>query len=124
MTVKKEVKVPNLRYLRDKDAQPVKGKFIFHEVPGGKMSFSFRKWKEDPVVNYDLVDGEIYTIPLGVAIHLNQNCKYPVHSYAMGENGQHKLNIGQWIRRCSFQSLEFLEIENLTPIGDAKLKEA
>ena len=106
---------PNYKYLRDKDRELVRGKFIFHEVPGGMMSFVFKKWKEDPVERFDLMDGEIYTIPLGVAVHLNKNCFIPVHTHAVDENGKPMMKIGQKIRRCSFQSLEFVDIEDLTP---------
>ena len=107
----------NLKHLRDKHREPVRGKFIFHEVPGGSMSFVFREFKEDDVERYDLVDGEIYTLPLGVAKHLNKNCWYPVHTYAQDEFGKSVQKIGQKVRRCSFQSLEFVDIEDLTPTG-------
>lgn len=116
--VKKENKPkPNLKYLRDKDREMVRGKFIFHEVPGGVMSFVFRQYKEDQVERYDLVDNEIYTIPLGVARHLNKNCWYPIHSHAVDENGKPTMKIGQKVRRCSFQSLEFIDVDDLTPVG-------
>ena len=119
-TAKKDVnKKPNLKYLRDKDREIVKGKFIFHEVPGGMMSFVFRKYKEDPVERYDLVDGQIYSLPLGVAKHLNKNCWYPVHSFATDEHGKPVQKVGQQVRRCSFQSLEFVDIDDLTPVGAA-----
>lgn len=119
-TTKKEVnKKPNLKYLRDKDREIVKGKFIFHEVPGGMMSFVFRKYKEDPVERYDLVDGQIYSLPLGVAKHLNKNCWYPIHSFATDEHGKPVQKVGQQVRRCSFQSLEFVDIDDLTPVGAA-----
>jgi hypothetical protein len=116
-TKKEKVVKPNFEYLRDKDAQVVRGKFIFHEVPGGVLKFPFRKWKGDPIKTYTLKDGEIYEIPLGLAKHLNKECKYPVHSYAMEEDKSLKSIIGNWVRRCSFQSLEFVEIEDLTPVG-------
>lgn len=103
----------NLKYQRDKDREPVKGIFRFFEVPGGSMSFVFRKYKEDPVERYDLIDGHIYTIPLGVAKHLNQNLSYPVHAHATDEHGNPSLKIGKRIRRCAFQSLEFMDIEDL-----------
>jgi hypothetical protein len=106
---------PNYKYLRDKDRELVRGKFIFHEVPGGLMSFVFKKWKEDPVERYDLWDGEIYSIPLGVAVHLNKNCFIPIHSHYTDENGKPSIKVGQKVRRCSFQSLEFVDIEDLTP---------
>ena len=121
VTTKKEVKAkPNLRYLRDKDRELVRGKFIFHEVPGGMMSFSFRKWKEDNVERFDLMDGEIYTLPLGVAKHLNKECKYPIHGFTMDEHNKPSQKVNQYVRRCSFQSLEFMEVEDLTPVGTSK----
>jgi len=112
---------PNLRYMRDKDREPVRGKFIFHEVPGGLMSFVYKAYKEDDVERFDLVDGEIYTLPLGVAKHLNKNCWYPVHAYAMDENGRPTMKIGQKVRRCSFQSLEFVDIDDLTAVGTPEI---
>lgn len=128
--VKKPAVKPNARYLRDKDRELVKGKFIFHEVPGGTMSFSIKIHKEDPVENYTLVDGEMYSLPLGVARHLNRNCWYPIYSHLSGEKGVsaglsaslygssgQSMKIGQKVRRCSFQSLEFLDIDDLAQVG-------
>ena len=74
MEVEKTVKKHSLKYLRDKDREKVKGIFRYHEVPGGNFSFSYRAYKEDQVENFSLNDGEVYTIPLGVARHLNKNC--------------------------------------------------
>lgn len=105
----------NLRYLRDKDREKVRGIFRFNEVPGGAMSFMYKKYKEDDLERYDFVDGEIYTIPLGVAKHLNNNCWYPVHAYEQDEAGKSLMKIGQKVRRCTFQSLEFVDIEDLEP---------
>ncbi len=107
----------SLKHQRERDRQPVRGKFIFHEVPGGSMSFNFKKYKEDDVERFDMVDGEIYTIPLGVAKHLNKNCSYPVHSFTLDDNGRPLQKIGQMVRRCSFQSLEFIDTDDLTPVG-------
>lgn len=117
--VKKEVKKqkPNYRYMRDKDREMVRGIFRFHEVPGGTMSFSFKAWKEDPVETFTFVDGQVYTIPLGVAKHLNKNLWYPVHTYALDDLGKPSIKIGQKVRRCSFQSLEFVDTDDLTPVG-------
>lgn len=119
LTAKKEPakQKPNLKFLRDKDRKMVRGKFIFHEVPNGRLSFSFRKWKEDPVERFDLDDGQVYTIPLGVARHLNTECKYPIHGFTMDENQKPKISVNQWIRRCSFQSMEFMDDEDMTPVG-------
>jgi len=112
---------PNLKYMRDKDREMVRGKFIFHEVPGGVMSFSFKAYKEDPVERFDMTDGEIYTIPLGVARHLNKNLWYPEYEFFRDEKTQNMQRIGKKKRRCSFQSLEFVDIEDLTPVGSSIL---
>ncbi len=111
------------KYTRDKHREMVKGKFIFHEVPGGLLSFPFREFKEDEVERYDLYDGEIYTLPLGVAKHLNKNCAYPEYEYIKGEpeikGGYNSMDRGKnmrvcrMTRRCSFQSLEFLDLEDV-----------
>lgn len=109
---------PSLKYLRDKDREMVRGKFIFHETPGGTLKFPFRAYREDQVEKFELKDGEIYTLPLGVARHLNKNCWYPVHAYAKDENGRDIAKVGQKVRRCSFHSLEFIDIDDISPHGD------
>ena len=126
--VKKPQKI-NHKYNRDKDREMVKGIFRFHEVPGGRMAFSYRAYKEDPVETFDLIDGQIYTLPLGVARHLNKNCWYPVYDYIKGENGVQggyasnvlgasaTMRVTTKVRRCSFQSLEFVDIEDLSATG-------
>jgi hypothetical protein len=108
---------PTMRMQRDKDREPVKGIFRFHEVPGGQMQFCYKYYKGDEVETYTLVDGEIYTLPLGVAKHLNKNCWYPLHHYAVDADGKPIARIGQKVRRCSFQSLEFVDVDDLTPTG-------
>lgn len=108
---------PNLKYLRDKYREPVKGIFRFYEVPGALMEFVYKEFKEDPVEKFSLVDGEVYTIPLGVARHLNKNGWYPVHAYAQDESGKSLQKIGTKVRRFGFQSLEFVDVEDLTQHG-------
>lgn len=100
----------SLKYQRDKDREKVKGIFRFFEVPGGQLSFVFKKYKWDPIERYDMQDGEVYEVPLGVAKHLNQNGWYPIHHYALDESGKPQSRIGQKKRRFGFQSLEFVDI--------------
>lgn len=111
-TNKDNKKSQNLRYQRDKDREKVKGIFKFYEVPGGSLSFVFKKYKEDPIEKFDFVDGQVYEIPLGVAKHLNKNGSYPVHSYKMDEAGKSSMQIGQMVRRFGFQSLEFVDLDD------------
>lgn len=120
-TIQKKRKRGDYSYERSRDKEKVKGKFIFHEVPGGEMKFCFKAYKGDQLERFTLRDGEIYTLPLGVAKHLNKNCWYPVHQWAVDGNGKPLATIGQKVRRCSFQSLEFVDIEDLTPVGTGGL---
>ncbi len=118
LTPKKETPVKkNHKWQRDKDQEPVKGIFRFFEVPGGQMEFVFKAWKEDKVETYKLRDGHHYTLPLGVAKHLNKNLWYPIHHYAQDADGKPLMKINQRVRRCAFQSLEFIDIEDLAPAG-------
>ena len=107
-------KKPNLRYQRDKDREKVKGIFKFYEIPNGELSFVYKKYKEDDVETYTLVDGNIYTLPLGVAKHLNTSGSYPVHEYLKDASGKSVVKVGQKVRRYGFQSLEFVDIDELS----------
>lgn len=101
----------SLKHKRDKDRQKVKGKFMFYEVPQGTLSFVFRKYKEDPIERFDLLDGEIYTLPLGVAKHLNTSGWYPIHAHLVDDSGRPTMRIGQKVHRYGFQSLEFIDVD-------------
>jgi hypothetical protein len=108
----------NLNYQRDKDREKVRGIFKNYEVPGGTFRFSFGPmYKGDQTENYEFEDGKIYTIPLGVAKHLNKNVWYPEHSYVVDEYGKPIARVGTKHRRVGFQSLEFVDIDDLTPQG-------
>jgi hypothetical protein len=102
-----------LEHQRKKDREQVRGIFRFHEVPGGVMEFAFKKYKGDPLETFKLHDGEVYTIPLGVAKHLNTNCWYPSYTFKNDEAGRPSVSVSEKIRRVSFQSLEFVDIEGL-----------
>ena len=115
---KKAAVKKSLKWQRDKDREMVKGIFRFYEVPGGSMSFVFKAYKEDPVERFDLIDGQIYSLPLGVAKHLNKNIWYPIHSHMMNEQNMPTMKINQRVRRCGFQSLEFVDIDDLSPVGN------
>lgn len=106
-----------LRYQRDQNLQKVKGIFKYYEVPGGTVSFVFREFKEDQVERYDFVDGETYDIPLGVAKHLTKRGWYPVHEHIKTESGT-SMRVGSKVQRFGFHSLEFVDIEDLTPEPD------
>lgn len=103
-----------LKVNREKDREMVKGMFKFYEIPGGNLSFVYRKYTEDPVEKFSLNDGEVYTLPLGVAKHLNSSGWYPKHQYKNTEKG-YQVRIGEKIHRYGFQSLDFVDMEELYP---------
>jgi len=99
----------NLNYERDRDRQPVKGIFRFYEVPGGTMKFALRLYKGDHARRYKLVDGEVCSVPLGVAKHLNSSGWYPIHAHVVDANGKNIYKVNQKKQRYGFQSLEFID---------------
>jgi hypothetical protein len=96
---------------RLRDRKPVKGVFRFHEVAGGTLNFSFRKWKGDPIESFSLVDGQSYELPLGVATHLKESGWYPIHKHAVDANGVASKIIGQKVKRYNFEPLSFIADE-------------
>ncbi len=100
-----------MREMKKKDHKIVKGIFRCYEPQGGSMTFSFKKYKGDEVLKYTMVDGNVYDIPLMVARHLNQNCYYPRHSHVLDANGTPSVEVGKKVNRCSFESLEFQDLE-------------
>ena len=113
----KEPKKFNAQYECDKEREIVTGIAKNYECPGGMIEFVYRKYKQEKTERYSLMDGEVCKIPLGVARHLNKNCWYPVHVNSMDENGKHACKIGTKVRRYGFQSLEFLDNEDLDTYG-------
>ncbi len=114
---KKITTMANLKKMCEKDREKVKGIFRFYECPGGTLNFAFRAYKWDPVQKYMLLDGESYDIPLGVAKHLNKNGWYPEHHYLLDEGGTPHIRINQKKRRFGFQSMEFIDSDE---IGEAR----
>lgn len=110
----------NLMSMCERDREKVKGIFRFYESPGGQLSFPFKAYKWDEVQNYTLKDGEAYTIPLGVAKHLNKNGWYPVHHYALNDVGVPLARVGEKKRRFGFQSFDFIDPAE---IGEAQSSE-
>jgi hypothetical protein len=113
---------PNLQWLRDRDRETVRGMFQFHEVPGGCLAFVYKAYKGDKVEKFELFDGQIYSLPRGVAIHINKNIAYPEYEHfknegaSMGgfmQNAPISMRVSKKTKRCSFQSLEFMDIEGM-----------
>lgn len=103
----------NLKLMYETDKQMVRGIFKYYEVPGGFLDFVYKKYKWDKLEKYSFRDNEIYTIPLGVAKHINTNIKYPVHEYQTDENGKSIAVVGRKVSRAGFQSLEFQDFTDM-----------
>lgn len=108
----KEKRQKELRKQFEKDQEPVKGIFHFHEVPGGKLDFTYKKYKWQSIESYSMVDGQMYTIPRGVARHLNSGTSYPVHSNILDASGAPIVAVSERKKRTSFQSMDFVDAES------------
>jgi hypothetical protein len=121
VTVKKEdiVSKPklDLKYLRDRDAEVVRGIFHFYEVPGGLLEFVYKCYKGDEPEKYALEDNKVYSLPRGVARHLNKSGWYPVHAYAQDESGRPVARVSQKVARYGFSSLEFFDSDDMIAEG-------
>jgi hypothetical protein len=107
----RKISPEEMKKMREKDHKMVKGIFRCYEPQGGSFTFNFLKYKGDEVLKYTMSDGEIYTVPLMIAKHLNQNCWWPRHSHVLDSNGNPSVEVGKKIKRCSFESLEFQDDE-------------
>lgn len=67
----------------------VTGKFLFNECPGGELRFVYREFPGEPRITYVMKHDTIHTIPLGVAMHLNDRCAY--------DEFQHNLDNGKLV---------------------------
>ena len=112
----------DLKYMRDKDREMVRGIFRFFEVPGGTLSFPFRKYKEDEIETYTMTDGSIYTIPRGVAHHLSNNCWYPEHAFRMDERGNPTVQVTKKKRRMSFEPLDFMDAQDIADLTPSNIE--
>lgn len=119
----KREKQAALKVQRNKDNQPVKGIFRFNEVPGGSISFVYKAYDGDEVEKYELIDGQVYTVPLGVARHLNKSGKYPVHAYKKDEDDKPSIDVGRMVSRYGFQSLEFMDIGDMDGLSPSVIEE-
>ncbi len=99
----------------EKDHKMVKGRFKFHEVPGGELKFSYVKYQNDTDKPWVMKDGETYEVPYMVAKHLNQGGKYPIHRHAVDEEGRPSQVIGQMVDRFGFEPIGFFDDEDLHP---------
>ena len=89
------------------ESKPVKGIFRNFETPGGQIKFPYRAYKGDPIVMIKLKDGQVATVPLGVARHLRHRLEYPVRGWRVDENNlaTHTAT-ARMVKRCTFEYID------------------
>ncbi len=109
---KKEGKLTEreIAYLKAKDLENVRGIFHFWECKGGILKFDLMKYKNTKP-DWEMVDGQMYTVPLYVAKHLNTTGFIEEEKTIQDPVTLGYRKIKQNRRRYSFESLEFLPPE-------------
>jgi hypothetical protein len=108
---KKQLHEERMHKLWLEGSKMVRGMFRNHEIPGTGVTFPFRAFKQDPVKEYTLNDGQIYELPKAVAQHINNNCQYTIHKHATDDNGKPIAVVGTKIQRFSFYPTEFTTLD-------------
>jgi hypothetical protein len=117
-----------IKKMRDRDSEMVTGIFKNLENPAvnggrGSVVFSYKYYPGEENAIYELWDGERYTLPRGVARHLNNNCFYREYQHLQGEHGTQGVRaaasdgrrettafqMAKKIHRYAFHSLEYMD---------------
>ena len=127
--ISREELAKQLKKRRDRDEEIVTGIFKNLENPAtsgsrGAVNFSYKYYPGQQMEVYELVDGERYALPRGVARHLNNNCFYREYSH-QGNDGEHSirgainpdgrlqsknaLQVSKKVHRYAFHSLEYMD---------------
>jgi hypothetical protein len=93
---------------RKEDAKLVKGIFKNLECPGGDLQFAYHAYKGEPTRVYHMIDGQEYEIPVGVAKHINRQCKYNKSKHLIDKDGNRMVAADKPIERYQFVSKEFM----------------
>jgi hypothetical protein len=130
----REQMAKHIENMRARDSELVSGIFKNLENPAsgssrGSVAFAYKLYPGDQEF-YELTDGERYTLPRGVARHLNVNCFYREYQHLPGEFGQtgmrgaapdgrlHTTNMqmSRKVHRFAFHSLEYMDDDgDMTP---------
>jgi hypothetical protein len=127
--ISKEEGARKVREMYDKDHEMVTGVFVNKENPAtngglGMVQFGWKKYKQDAYEFYELLDGQRYTLPRMVAMHLANGCYYHEYQRLPGEYGQnnirqgfnpegrmiyHEKQMSRKVHRYGFTPLDFME---------------
>lgn len=110
--------------LWERDNELVTGIFRYLEHPKGTLRFRYKKYARDEYREYELRDGEKYSLPRMVVRHLNNDVHYLEYKHLGSEAGRFGMrsavNDGgikttetmhaiEKTPRCEFRSLEFMD---------------
>lgn len=114
--------------MRARDEEMVTGVFKNLENPAsagsrGMLQFTYMAYPGQEYQDYELYDGERYTLPRGVARHLNNNCYYREYQHIKGEFGDSGMRQGapdgklstkemqasRKVHRYAFHSMDFMD---------------
>jgi hypothetical protein len=127
--ITKDELAKQIKKMRDRDAEMVTGIFKNLENPAvnggrGSVTFSYKFYPGDDNTIYELCDGERYSLPRGVARHLNNNCYYKEYKHLQGEHGEagvrgaiqgdgraitQQMQMSRKVHRYAFHSLEYMD---------------
>lgn len=93
---------------RKEDSKLVMGVFKNIECQGGDLEFSIKLYRGDPIRTYRFLDGETYEIPLGVAKHINRQCKYIKHKWLLDKDGKKTQGYDKPVERYQFVSQDYM----------------
>lgn len=115
-----------IKRMRDRDSEKIVGMFrnLENRATGGSCGsvvFSYKAYPGDENVFYELKDGERYSLPRGVARHLNNNCFHREYQHLSGQYGEQgmrnaapdgrlttaQMQVSRKIHRFAFDSMEF-----------------
>jgi len=102
---------------RERDLEKIRGVFHYHEQQGGTLSFDVKKYRQDKLTKYTLVDGQVYTLPRMIVNHLKNNCYYPIHSHYKTEDNSHSYRVTDKIHRTGFEGLDFSETTDMKDVS-------
>jgi hypothetical protein len=118
-----------IQRMKERDSELVTGTFKNLEQQGCSVRFQYKAYPGDDFTSYELIDGEKYTLPRGVARHLNNDCYYKEYKHLPGEFGDTgvrgaindgRLNAANMqtcrkVHRYAFMSLDFTDDAAMYP---------
>lgn len=106
-TLRASEKHPELWKEYQQEQRPVKGKFLCHNPKHGTITFHYRKYPWESITKYTFEHGQTYTVPLGVARHVQNNCEFPEYQHSVDVRGKKTTGIARMESRMDFIPLDF-----------------